>query len=192
VTTGDFVVVAWNDLGMHCLNPTYDQAVILPPYNTVWAQVIKRGNPPQIQTANITVDYRILGNTYSYGKTDSHGGVFAQFWDNMQSLFGASLAHDRGLNLEDPSLNNGLAGSMKVAGDHFQVNGIPVVPVSDAGVWNPYQVAEIAVLNAAGDTLAKTRCTVPTSDEINRQMPRAERHRDRFHRGGNADVFRTS
>lgn len=26
-----YVVLAWNDLGMHCLNPTYDQEVILPP-----------------------------------------------------------------------------------------------------------------------------------------------------------------
>ena len=32
----EFVVFAWNDLGMHCLNPTYDTAVILPPYNTLW------------------------------------------------------------------------------------------------------------------------------------------------------------
>jgi hypothetical protein len=44
----DYVVLAWNDLGMHCLHPTYDQAVVLPPYNTIWAQVVKRGNPPQI------------------------------------------------------------------------------------------------------------------------------------------------
>jgi hypothetical protein len=40
--TMQYVVFAWNDLGMHCLNPTYDEAVILPPYNTVWAQVITR------------------------------------------------------------------------------------------------------------------------------------------------------
>ena len=45
-TSARYVVLAWNDLGMHCLNPTYDTAVILPPYNTVWAQVIQRGNPP--------------------------------------------------------------------------------------------------------------------------------------------------
>ncbi|MGZ5453434.1 MAG: hypothetical protein ACXW2R_04320, partial [Candidatus Aminicenantales bacterium] len=47
-TTMTYVAFAWNDLGMHCLNPTYDQGVILPPYNTVWVQVVKRGNPPQI------------------------------------------------------------------------------------------------------------------------------------------------
>ena len=72
---GEYVVFAWNDLGMHCLNPTYDTAVILPPYNTVWAQVIKRGNPPQIVTTDLSVEYRILNNTYSYGKRN-----YGQFW----------------------------------------------------------------------------------------------------------------
>jgi len=161
----EYVVFAWNDLGMHCLNPTYDEAVILPPYNTVWAQVIKRGNPPEIVTTGLTVEYRIIDNTYSYGKTDAHGGDFAQFWDNAQALFGVSLAHDKGLNLEDPGISNGLSGTMVLKGDHFQVNGIPVVPVNDAGVWSPYQVMEITVkLN--GTTIAQTRATVPTSDEI--------------------------
>jgi hypothetical protein len=162
----DYVVFAWNDLGMHCLNPTYDEAVILPPYNTVWAQVIRRGNPPQIVTQGLTVEYRIVDNTYSYGKTDTHGGQFAQFWDNSQALFGVALAHDQGLNLEDPGIHNGLSGTMVLKGDHFQVNGIPLVPVNDAGVWNPYQVIEVTV-KQGGTVIAQTYATVPTSDEIN-------------------------
>src|SRR5512138_704883 len=48
VTLGDYTVLAWNDLGMHCLNPAYDKLMILPPYNTVWVQVVKRGDPPQL------------------------------------------------------------------------------------------------------------------------------------------------
>src|SRR5512143_3166710 len=82
-TQAAYIVVAWNDLGMHCLNPAYDNAVILPPYNTVWAQVIKRGNPPQIVTTGVTVEYGIDGNTYSYGKRS-----YVQFWDYMTHLFG--------------------------------------------------------------------------------------------------------
>lgn len=165
-TSGEYVVFAWNDLGMHCLNPTYDKAVILPPYNTVWAQVVKRGNPPQVVTAGLTAEYRIIDNTYSYGKTDSHGGNYAQFWDNCQALFGTTLAHDTGLNLEDPAIHNGLSGPMVLKGDHFQVNGIPIVPVNDAGVWNAYQVIEVTI-KSGGTTIAQTRATVPTSDEIN-------------------------
>ena len=77
-------------------------------------------------------------------------------------------AHDTGLNLEDPAIHNGLCGTMVVKGDHFQVNGIPVVPVDDSRTWNPYQVAEITVKDAGTDAvLVQTSATVPTSDEIN-------------------------
>lgn len=172
-TSGDYVVFAWNDLGMHCLNPTYDSAVILPPYNTVFAQVVKRGNPPQIITKNLEVEYSIINNTKSYGKRD-----YGQFWDNCKKLFGIELAHDTGLNLEDPGIHNSLAGTMVNKGDHFVVNGIPVTPVDDNGVWNAYQVAEIKVKSDTGNILAQTRTTVPTSDEI---------HCDRCH-GNNAFI----
>jgi hypothetical protein len=159
---GEYVVFAWNDLGMHCLNPTYDKAVILPPYNTVWAQVIKRGNPPQIVTAGLTAEYKILNNTYSYGKRS-----YGQFWDNVKVLFGTDLAKDKGLNLVDSNIHNGLSGQMIAETDHFQVNGIPATPVDDAGVWNPYQIAEITIIDGGGNVVAKTQATVPTSDDIN-------------------------
>ena len=158
-----YVAFAWNDLGMHCLNPTYDKAVILPPYNTVWVQVVKRGDPPEIVTAGITVEYAIHNNTYSYGKRS-----YGQFWDNMPLLFGVSLPHNIGLNLEDPAIHNGLSGTMVVKGDHFQVNGMPVVPVDDSLTWSPYQVADITVRDSGtGAVLVQTTSTVPTSDEMN-------------------------
>lgn len=164
---GDYVVFAWNDLGMHCLNPTYDSMVILPPYNTLWAQVVVRGNPPRVVTSGVKVDYRIVNNTASYGKTDRYGGRFAGFWDNAAQLFGVALARDTGLNLASPAQHLGLSGSMTVAADHFEANGVPVTPVDDQGVWNPYQVAELTVRANDGSVLAQTRATVPTSDEIN-------------------------
>jgi len=147
---------------MHCLNPSYDNAVILPPYNTVWAQVIQRGTPPRTVTTGVTVEYSIEGNTYSYGKRN-----YGQFWDNMLKLFGVSLPHDKGLNLDNPAINNGLSGTMVMKADHFQVNGIPVTPVKDNMTWSPYQVAIITVKDQTGAVIAATRATVPTSDEIN-------------------------
>jgi len=163
-TAMTYVAFAWNDLGMHCLNPTYDQAVILPPYNTVWVQVVKRGDPPQIVTAGIRVDYAIQNNTYSYGKRS-----YGQFWDFMPQLFGVSLPNDQGLNLEDPDIHNTLSGTMVVKGDHFQANGIPVVPVDDYNlVYSPYQIADITVRDSATNAiLVQTQATVPASDEIN-------------------------
>jgi hypothetical protein len=152
----DYSVFAWNDLGMHCLNPSYDKLVILPPYNNVMVQVVKRGDPPQVITNGITVSYKLIGNTTSYNKR-SYGG----FWDNAQKLFNASPAHDIGLK------GKGLSGDMAASGNHFIAEGIPVVPVNDANVWDPYQVAEITVKDGTGAVLVQTQATVPTSDEIN-------------------------
>src|SRR5512135_1160294 len=93
-----YVVFAWNDLGMHCLNPRYDKAVILPPYNDLIVQVVKRGDPPTVVTTGLTVQYRVINNTYSSGK-----GLFGQFWTYMLKLFGVSLPVNTGLNLVDPT-----------------------------------------------------------------------------------------
>lgn len=157
-----YVVFAWNDLGMHCLNPTYDEAVILPPYNNLVAQVVKRGSKPQIVTSGITVEYRIVNNTYSSGKRS-----YGQFWDYALGLFGVVLQRDKGLNISDPLVSNGLSGLMLAKPDYFVANGIPVTPVDDSGVWNPYQVAEVTVKDASGAVVAQTRTNVPVSDEIN-------------------------
>ena len=56
---------------------------------------------------------------------------------------------------------------MVLSGDHYQADGIPLTPVDDDGVWNPYQVAEITVGDTRRAVLAQTEATVPTSDEIN-------------------------
>ncbi len=156
-TSGDYVVFAWNDLGMHCLNPTYDELVILPPYNTVNVQVFKRGDPPVPVTSGVSVEYSLVNNTSSYNKR-AYGG----FWTNFTALFGGTPpANDVGLT------GTALSGIMPLQGDHYTAVGIPVVPVDDAGTWNPYQVIEVKVKDGNGNVLATTRATVPTSDEIN-------------------------
>jgi hypothetical protein len=153
---GDYSVFAWNDLGMHCLNPSYDKLVILPPYNNVLVQVVKRGNPPQVVTTGVTVSYKLTNNTSSYGKR-----LYGGFWDNANKLFGVTLAHDIGLK------GNGLSGNMTASGNHFVAEGVPVVPVNDNDTWSPFQVAEITVKDGTGTIVAQTQATVPTSDEIN-------------------------
>ena len=82
---GDYVILAWNDLGMHCYNPDFLDLAVLPPFNTLWVQVVQVGEPPRIVTSGITVTYLFTDNTYSVGKSD--------FWTYAQELF----------NLPDPS-----------------------------------------------------------------------------------------
>lgn len=44
--TSDYVLIGWNDLGMHCITPSYKELALLPPFNNLWVQVIQRGDPP--------------------------------------------------------------------------------------------------------------------------------------------------
>lgn len=163
------IVLAWSAEGMHFLNSTYTAEVLQPPYNTILAQVIRRGDPPEIVTTGVTLEYQIIGNTHSYGKTTADPvRNYSTFWENAFGLFGVNLANNTGLNFVDADVHNGLIGTMLLKGDRFEADGIPVVPINDAGTWDPYQVAEIVVHDAtSGAELARTRTTVETSDEIN-------------------------
>lgn len=156
-----YVVLAWNDVGMHRLNKRYDQSVFSAPHNTVLAQVIERGNPPRVVTAGMDVRFRIINNSSSSDK-----GRFGQFWDHGVALFGflfglTELPADVGLT------GTGLAGSMVPNDDHFEANGIPVTPLDDDLEWNPYQVAAIEVYDAQQMLVASTQAVVPVSDEMN-------------------------
>ncbi len=152
VTNGDYVVIAWNDLGMHCYDDDFSVFSILPPYNTLWAQVIKRGTNPEIITDGITVEYSFENNTTSVGKTN--------FWDYEDKLFGVNLQPDTGLKAKT------LSDTMDPAGDHFIAEGIPLTQFNDDGTTNYYQTAIVTVKAADGTILAQTRTVAPVSNEM--------------------------
>ena len=91
---------------MHCYNRNFQDLAVLPPYNTLWAQVVRVGDPPQVVTAGITVTYMFTDNTYSVGKSD--------FWTYANALFNVTLPDNIGLT------GKGLSGQMDLQGDHFE------------------------------------------------------------------------
>jgi hypothetical protein len=151
-------VIGWNDLGMHCLNRSFKNLAVLPPFSTLYAEVIKQGTTPQLVTSGVIVEYRIEGNTYSAGKTD--------FWDHAQQLFNLlePLPVDTGLT------GSRLSGQMTAQpGGFFKVEGVPLVPFSDADPFTeqPYQIAHLTVKDAVtGQVLAETRPVAPASTEM--------------------------
>lgn len=157
----EYVILAWSDQGIYAPTPSYDELVLHPPYVTLKAQVIRRGNPPSVVTEGITVEYGIVGNTFSYGK-----GSYSGFWDNSAGLFGIALSPNTGLNFTDPTVHNGLSGTMLVKGERFEAEGIPATPILDDGTRSTYQVAEIVVKDGTGTVIGSTECTLPVSDEI--------------------------
>jgi hypothetical protein len=155
VTADDYVVLSWNDLGMHCYNPDFQDLAVLPPFNTLWAQVVRVGDPPQIVTQGITVTYSFPDNTYSVGKSN--------FWDYGEQLFGEPLLPNIGLT------GNGLSGEMELDNDHYVADGIPLTEYRDSDTLTPYpyQLAEVVVWDATtGAELARSTVVAPVSTEM--------------------------
>lgn len=154
-----YVVFGFNDLGMHCTQPTFADFMILPLYNDLHAEVIRRGGEPHIVSSGVTIDYSIPSNTYSVGaikKTD--------FWDYAPALFGITLAPNVGL------AGNGLAGTMSATGHgDWVANGIPITPILDNGQTDPYPLSTISVM-LNGNEIARTQAVVPVSTEMNCQL----------------------
>jgi hypothetical protein len=152
VVSTPWVVLGFNDLGMHCMNQDDSEICILPPYNNLHAQVIARGEEPRIITSGATVSYSILGNTYSAGKTN--------FWSYAQPLFNVALPPNVGLT------GNGLAGTMSVTSNNdWAATGIPLTPIMDNGSLNSYALSRINVTQN-GNLMATTQAVVPVSWEI--------------------------
>lgn len=154
---GTHVVLVNNDLGMHCMNQTHANLSVLPPYNTLQAQVILRGDavtPPRLITDGVTLEYSFPGNTYSAGKTD--------FWTYAQALFGVNLPPNVGLT------GKTLDDTFDVVGDRFVAEGIPLTPYLDAApaVEVPYQVAQVILRDTDGAELARSYPVAPVSVEM--------------------------
>jgi hypothetical protein len=152
---GNYKILAWNDLGMHCYSRDFQDMAVLPPYNTLWVQVVKAGDPPEVVTSGVKVEYFYQDNTYSVGKTN--------FWDYDQALFGVDLPANVGLK------GKGLSGVMELSGDHFIAEGIPITEFSDSAptVRQPYQLATVVARDAVtGAELSRIQVVTPTSSEM--------------------------
>lgn len=156
----NYIVIAWNDLGMHCANQDFSTLCVLPPYNNLYAQVVKVAgtgggeDDPELVTGQITVKYEVPGNTYSVGKTN--------FWTYAKQLFGVQLQDNIGLK------GKGLTGSMDANTNYFVAEGIPITPYTDANltVEDPFQLATVTVFNSNNVKIATTQNVIPVSNEL--------------------------
>ncbi len=163
-----YTVVGWNNLGMHCMDADFSALCLLPPFNTIHAQVIDPTGALVIDpmAAGITVTYEAIAdpagsvNTTSVGKTN--------FWDWALALFGAAPPVDVGLaGSAMPGTGNvPRPMSWDPASKWFVATGIPITPYDDAGGKNPYPMMRIVVRTTAGTMLASTDIVLPVSDEM--------------------------
>jgi hypothetical protein len=161
-----YIVVAWNDLGMHCSNKDFSNICILPPYNNQSVHVIQVGdqnNMPVVMipsSSGITVNYAIPGNSYSGSTTNTDK---TNFWVYAFHIFGANLQPNIGLT------GLGLTGTMADSNNFYHAQGIPITPYLDNNLStpDPYQLTLIEARNSSNQLLASTQSVIPVSNEIN-------------------------
>ena len=147
-----YVVLAWNDLGEHCVLTT-KYGGILPPFNTMWAQVFRRDEPPEIVTDSVKV-------VYSFPNFEHPEKQMPEFWQYSEKIWGKKVEPGKGLT------GKGTSGEMELKEDAFVAEGIPLVPFDDSGNFNPYPVAHIQVLDKkTNKVLAETQAVAPLSNE---------------------------
>ncbi|MFB3889836.1 MAG: hypothetical protein ACE14S_10130 [Candidatus Bathyarchaeia archaeon] len=154
--TSTYIVLAWNDLGMHCYNPDFKDICVLPPYNNLVAQVLRKsGENAQLVTSGVTVRYFFPDNTYSAGKTN--------FWDYANQTFNVALAPNVGLT------GKSLSGTMDKSGTFYEAKGIPLTEYTDQNptTRQPFQQAIVVVTDSTtGAELCRTQVVAPVSTEM--------------------------
>jgi cytochrome bd-type quinol oxidase subunit 1 len=152
----EYVILSWNDLGMHYISDSDPWFVLLPPANTIFAQLIKRGPIPRIVTSDIKIHYTVEPD---FQHPENH----VRFWEFAAQNFGAEISPPGGL------AGKGLSGEMAPHAElaAFIAEMIPVVPYPDGGGFDPYPIFTLeAFESASGERLAMTRMVAPASSEM--------------------------
>lgn len=186
-STNRYNVLAWNDLGMHCMDgKDYSVFSILPPYNNLNAQLVDRASwsgpvTPLSLSGSTTLSGAKLSyesvtdtlmssiNTYSGGASDWRK---TNFWLYAKTLYGAQPADNCGLTGNRTPSATPSAMKFNTTWAWFEGSGLPITPLSESLsnaavlVKNEYPPVKVVARNAKGAALASTVTVLPVSDEI--------------------------
>ncbi len=186
-------ILGWNNLGMHCMDSDYSAFSILPPYNTIEAQLIVGGLLVTNGTG-YTVTYQAVADPAgSFNSTASGKGNFYEF---ALPLFGNNLPVDMGLagwgmpgasntpqemlfeqtNVPVPPLP-----SVTTPVNWWRAEGIPLSPYDNTLKKNPYPLMLIVARDAGNNVIATNQIVLPISDEMDCRA---------CHASGSADAAR--
>jgi len=149
----EYVIFAWNDLGMHCSQDDYSYFGVLPPFNTLHVQVVDRLLGPLLAPTDITVSYRFPKKTNS--------ALHTNFWE-FAPQFGWDVPANVGIT------GTPLAGEMQLdaKGLGWVAEGIPITPYDDDGTWDPYGTAIITVRDRFNTIRQTVHVVAPVSTEM--------------------------
>ena len=148
----EYVLLAWNNDGMHTFADALPYWSFRQPGNTVRAQLILRGETPEvIEDANII---------YKVESSFQNPGEHVLFWDTALKKFLSSYPVHEGFT--EP----GSYGEMIGQAGLYLSTDIRVVPYPARNVFDPYPLLKLEAETPEGDLLARTTITLPVSTEI--------------------------
>jgi hypothetical protein len=170
----NFQVLGWNNLGMHCMDSDYSVFSILPPYNTIEAQLIV-GGKLLTNTTSYTVTYEAVPDANGSFNSTSQGK--GNFYDFTAQLYGtvpanaglAGWSMPGALNTPQAMLfenTNTPAAGVHVPVNWFRAEGIPLTPYDDAMQKNPYPLMRLVARDAGSNIVATSAIVLPVSDEM--------------------------
>lgn len=175
LTAASNQILSWNNLGMHCMDSDYSVFSILPPYNTIEAQLIVAGKLVTNGTG-YTVTYQAVADPN--GSFNSTAMGKGNYYDFAAALFGATLAPEGGLagwsmpgpgNVPQAMIfeqTNQPAPGVLSKVNWFRAEGIPLSPYDDAHNKNPYPLMRVIARNASNQPIATNDVVLPVSDEM--------------------------
>ncbi len=168
-----YKVLARNDLGMHCACPTFEGFLLLPPFNTIRAQVFRMGGDPSPITSGVTVSYSIPENTDAILKADPYYSSWLTFSPKLFPGFAPVNAQGNIVGITGKKLADTM--TYDATSRSYIAVGVPVYPVTTGTTKdimidplggpkrNPYITANITVKDTAGTTLATTSTIMPVA-----------------------------
>ncbi|MEY3219469.1 MAG: hypothetical protein RIT27_826 [Pseudomonadota bacterium] len=170
VSASNLKVLAFNDLGMHCIDKEYSVFSILPPYNVLNTQVIQQGSPPKLLDTNaVSVGYTAVAD--AKGSINSSSTQKTNFWQYSKALFGLDLKAGEGLKriympADDPQKRAFQPMDFSTKFNWFNAEGIPITPFDDILRENSYPLLKVGAYDKnTGSLLASTDAVVPVSRE---------------------------
>jgi len=152
----EYVLLAWNNLGMHSISDADGSFSLMPPANDLFAQLIRRGPTPEVVTEGVDIIFRVEPGF-------EKPALQVAFWKDLPSLFGRNLPENVGLSRQ------GLSGFMQLTQENksFVAKKVPVVPYLAQGGYQPYPSFTIEARDKSTKALlAATRMVAPVATEM--------------------------
>jgi hypothetical protein len=150
----EYVLLAWNDLGMHFTLEAFSRLSLLPPGNNFRALLLRRGETPELISEDVTITYAVdPGFLPPAHESD--------FWRYSKKLYGREIEANTGLS------GAGLSGEMSWDDDYsmWRCDGVPVMPYHEDG-YNPFPLVTVRAIAADGSELISTRFVAPVTTRI--------------------------